>query len=105
MSCWLKKQLEDLGVSTQCVDLGPQDGQGNGDEPLGLPPLILGRVGEDPAKKTVLVYGHYDVQPVRPSVSYTHPVCVGANDSGHRQRRATGGTLTLGNSTRTTPDA
>ena len=30
---------------------------------LKLPPIIAAQVGEDPAKKTLLVYGHYDVQP------------------------------------------
>ena len=33
-------------------------------EELQLPPAILGRIGDDKAKKTVLVYGHFDVQPV-----------------------------------------
>jgi len=28
---------------------------------LELPPIILARYGSDPSKKTVLVYGHYDV--------------------------------------------
>lgn len=28
---------------------------------LELPPVVLGRYGSDPKKKTVLVYGHYDV--------------------------------------------
>jgi len=31
---------------------------------LKLPPAILGRIGSDPKKKTVLIYGHFDVQPV-----------------------------------------
>ncbi len=26
-------------------------------------PIITGKVGDDPAKKTVLIYAHYDVQP------------------------------------------
>ncbi|ODV78700.1 CNDP dipeptidase [Suhomyces tanzawaensis NRRL Y-17324] len=33
------------------------------DANLQLPPVILGRFGTSPEKKTVLVYGHYDVQP------------------------------------------
>lgn len=28
-----------------------------------LPPIILGKLGSDPGKKTVCVYGHLDVQP------------------------------------------
>ena len=28
-----------------------------------FPPIILGTLGTDPAKKTVCVYGHLDVQP------------------------------------------
>jgi Cys-Gly metallodipeptidase DUG1 len=28
---------------------------------LELPPILLGRYGTDPKKKSVLVYGHYDV--------------------------------------------
>ena len=34
---------------------------------LDLPPIVLGTFGTDPAKKTVLVYGHYDVQPAMKS--------------------------------------
>jgi cytosolic nonspecific dipeptidase len=28
-----------------------------------LPPLVFGNLGADPKKKTVLIYGHLDVQP------------------------------------------
>ena len=35
------------------------------DPELPLPPVILARYGNDPAKKTILVYGHYDVQPAK----------------------------------------
>lgn len=28
-----------------------------------LPPIILGKLGSDPKKKTVCIYGHLDVQP------------------------------------------
>lgn len=30
---------------------------------LKYPPILLGHLGSDPKKKTVLVYGHLDVQP------------------------------------------
>lgn len=34
----------------------------SGDE-IPLPPIVLGRLGSDPGKKTVCIYGHLDVQP------------------------------------------
>nr|VWO99513.1 N/A [Ganoderma boninense] len=68
MAKWLDQQLQDLSVTTKLVDLGDQK---KSDEKLHLPPAVLGRIGEDPKKKTVLVYGHYDVQPVS---LYFHPV-------------------------------
>ncbi|KIK93022.1 hypothetical protein PAXRUDRAFT_12891 [Paxillus rubicundulus Ve08.2h10] len=60
MGHWLQKQLDALGVTTVLRDLGQCPIQG---QLLDLPPAILGRLGEDPKKKTVLIYGHYDVQP------------------------------------------
>lgn len=30
---------------------------------LKLPPILLGKLGNDPTKKTVVIYGHLDVQP------------------------------------------
>lgn len=61
MGHWLEKQLKALGVTTVLKDLGQQTLQG---QHVDLPPAILGKLGEDPKKKTVLIYGHYDVQPV-----------------------------------------
>lgn len=61
MANWLNEQLNSLGVETKLVDLGKQDLDG---QTLDLPPAILGTIGNDPAKKTVLIYGHFDVQPV-----------------------------------------
>lgn len=61
MADWLNEQLKQLGVDTKLVDLGRHIMDG---EDLPLPPAILGRVGNDSAKKTVLIYGHFDVQPV-----------------------------------------
>jgi len=61
------KELEKLGATIEiCPNpLGHQtlsDGS-----KLILPPVILGNLGNDPAKKTVCVYGHLDVQPAKVS--------------------------------------
>ena len=65
MANWLNEQLKAVGVETQLVDLGKQEIEGL---VLDLPPAILGRIGNDPKKKTILVYGHFDVQPVRSKI-------------------------------------
>ncbi|KAJ7067201.1 hypothetical protein C8F01DRAFT_1120624, partial [Mycena amicta] len=64
MAHWLDGELKALGVTTKLADLGTHvmDGQ-----TLPLPPAILGRIGEDKSKKTVLLYGHFDVQPAAKS--------------------------------------
>jgi Cys-Gly metallodipeptidase DUG1 len=64
MANWLNDQLTSLGVETKLVDLGKQELDG---QVLDLPPAILGKIGNDPAKKTVLIYGHFDVQPASTS--------------------------------------
>lgn len=61
MADWLNAELKGLGVDTKLVDLGKHIMDG---EELPLPPAILGSIGNDPSKKTVLIYGHFDVQPV-----------------------------------------
>ncbi|KAJ7762226.1 hypothetical protein B0H16DRAFT_1719260 [Mycena metata] len=60
MSDWLNAELTEVGVETKQVDLGNHvmDGQ-----TLPLPHAILGKIGNDKNKKTVLIYGHFDVQP------------------------------------------
>ncbi|SJL10080.1 probable DUG1-Cys-Gly metallo-di-peptidase [Armillaria ostoyae] len=60
MAHWLNAQLNSYGVETQLTDLGKHVMDG---EELQLPPAILGKIGNDPNKKTVLIYGHFDVQP------------------------------------------
>lgn len=58
---WTKGELEELGATCELEELGDQtlpDGS-----KLKLPPILLGTLGNDPKKKTLLVYGHLDVQP------------------------------------------
>lgn len=62
MADFLNGYLRAVGVETKLVDLGTHTMDG---QVLQLPPAILGRFGNDPNKKTVLVYGHFDVQPVK----------------------------------------
>lgn len=61
MATFLDEQLKIYGVETKLVELGEQTLEG---QTLKLPPAILGRIGSNPKKKTVLIYGHFDVQPV-----------------------------------------
>uniref|UniRef100_A0A669D0Q2 Cytosolic non-specific dipeptidase n=1 Tax=Oreochromis niloticus TaxID=8128 RepID=A0A669D0Q2_ORENI len=55
------KDIERLGGTVELVDVGKQK-LPSGEE-IPLPPIILGQLGSDPAKKTVCIYGHLDVQP------------------------------------------
>jgi len=61
MAQFLKQELESVGVTTQLTDIGTQEIEG---QTLPLPPVILGKIGNNRNKKTILVYGHFDVQPV-----------------------------------------
>lgn len=49
---FLLRLLESTGAEVKLV---PTKGDKN--------PIVLGRIGNDPAKKTVTFYGHYDIQP------------------------------------------
>lgn len=65
MSEFLKAQLESLEFhDIQVRQLGIQPPPVINPK-LQLPPVVLGRYGNDKSKKTVLVYGHYDVQPAQ----------------------------------------
>jgi Cys-Gly metallodipeptidase DUG1 len=63
MAHFLVGELTELGFTDiQLKELGTQP-EPVVNKSLQLPPIVLGRFGQDPKKKTVLVYGHYDVQP------------------------------------------
>ncbi|KAM4630056.1 cytosolic non-specific dipeptidase isoform 1-T2 [Polymixia lowei] len=55
------KDIERLGGTVEMADIGKQK-LPSGEE-IPLPPIVLGRLGSDPGKKTVCIYGHLDVQP------------------------------------------
>lgn len=57
---WTKARLEKLGVHCTLEDVGKQTVDG---KEVPLPPVLFGQLGDDKKKKTVLVYGHLDVQP------------------------------------------
>ena len=59
MSEFLVSELKTLGAHVESRPLGLQPGK----EHLQLPPVIVARYGSSPSKRTILVYGHYDVQP------------------------------------------
>lgn len=61
MMKWAEIKLKNLEATTELVDVGKQS-LPNGTE-IPLPPVLLGTLGSDPKKKTVLLYGHLDVQP------------------------------------------
>lgn len=61
MMQWYADELKKEGATIELAPIGEQtlpDGQ-----VLPLPPIILGRLGNDAKKKTLLIYGHLDVQP------------------------------------------
>jgi nonspecific dipeptidase len=54
---WFKGWCDKLGGNTMLKELGEQS------PGLDLPPVLLAEFGADPNKKTLVVYGHLDVQP------------------------------------------
>ena len=59
MGDFLASELTTLGAQVEKRPLGKQPHK----EHLDLPPVIIARYGHDKSKRTILVYGHYDVQP------------------------------------------
>ena len=59
MGQFLADELKKLGAEVEQRPLGKQPHK----EHLDLPPVVIARYGKDKNKRTILVYGHYDVQP------------------------------------------
>ena len=57
---WLVSKLRQIGLEAS-------------KEPTPGNPIVLGKTPRDPAKKTVLIYGHYDVQPPEPLELWVTP--------------------------------
>ncbi|KAH0947724.1 hypothetical protein HN011_009282 [Eciton burchellii] len=58
---WTEAKMKNLGATTELADIGKQTLPDGSEIPL--PPVLLGSLGSDSKKKTVLIYGHLDVQP------------------------------------------
>ncbi len=57
---WLVQRLQRIGLETQLVQTAKH-------------PIVWGRTAHDPKKRTVLIYGHYDVQPPDPVELWDSP--------------------------------
>jgi acetylornithine deacetylase/succinyl-diaminopimelate desuccinylase-like protein len=57
---WLARQLQDIGLEAR---LHATPGH----------PIVVAKNAHQPGRRTVLIYGHYDVQPVDPLALWTHP--------------------------------
>ncbi|KAI1462809.1 cytosolic non-specific dipeptidase [Annulohypoxylon moriforme] len=79
MAHFLADELKTLGATVELRPLGKQP-----DAPeLELPPVILARYGSDKNKRTILVYGHYDVQPAEKSDGWaTEPFTLKVGEDG-----------------------
>ncbi|KAG4217019.1 hypothetical protein PC116_g34500, partial [Phytophthora cactorum] len=79
MAHFLADELKTLGASVELRPLGKQP-----DNPeLDLPPVVLARYGNDKNKRTILVYGHYDVQPAEKSDGWaTEPFTLSVGEDG-----------------------
>jgi Cys-Gly metallodipeptidase DUG1 len=86
MSTFLVDELAALGATLQSRPLGKQPGK----EHLELPPVIVARYGSNPSKRTILVYGHYDVQPALKDDGWaTDPFTLTTDDKGRMYGRGT----------------
>ncbi len=84
MGEFLASELKSLGAEVQLRPLGKQPHK----EHLELPPVVIARYGNDSNKRTILVYGHYDVQPALKEDGWaTEPFDLTVDDKGRMYGR------------------
>merc|ERR1712000_92790 len=84
MGQFLADEIKALGAEVEQRPLGPQPGK----EHLELPPVVIARYGNDKKKRTILVYGHYDVQPAGKEDGWaTEPFELTVDDKGRMYGR------------------
>ena len=84
MSEFLVSELTALGAHVESRPLGLQPEK----KDLHLPPVIVARYGSSPDKRTILVYGHYDVQPALKDDGWaTEPFTLTVDDKGRMYGR------------------
>ncbi|OCF42891.1 glutamate carboxypeptidase [Kwoniella heveanensis CBS 569] len=70
MAEFLIQQLTSLGAWVEKRPIGTHTLEG---KEIDLPPVVIAQVGNDPKKKTLIVYGHYDVQPALAEDGWLYP--------------------------------
>jgi Cys-Gly metallodipeptidase DUG1 len=84
MGHFLADELKALGAEVELRPLGKQPHK----EHLDLPPVVIARYGSDKKKRTILVYGHYDVQPANLEDGWaTEPFKLTVDDKGRMYGR------------------
>ena len=71
---WLKKWLKGIGASAELIVPHRDEGRGMRDEDFALSiPVVYGEIKGQEGATTVLLYGHYDVQPADPLGEWETP--------------------------------
>ena len=84
MGEFLASELKNLGAEVELRPLGKQPHKEN----LQLPPVLIAKYGKDSSKRTILVYGHYDVQPALKEDGWaTDPFTLSVDEKGRMYGR------------------